>query len=106
MAGAKTARPNCPIPPPQLHSLWDCDYKRSFQILRILSRRKQEKRKSRKQGFKTALIWIISSGKMESGPGDLPGFKCSKAAANSLCEKVSEIFIGSGIVALQTSDTS
>ena len=43
---------------------------------------------------------------MESGPGDLPGFKCSKAAANSLCEKVSEIFIGSGIVALQTSDTS
>ena len=43
---------------------------------------------------------------MESGPGALPGFKCWRAAANSLCEKFSEIFTASGDVALQRSDTS
>ena len=43
---------------------------------------------------------------MESGPGALPGFKCWRAASNSLCEKLSEIFTASGVVALQKSDTS
>ena len=43
---------------------------------------------------------------MKSGPGPLPGFKCWRAAVNSLCEKISEIFNGSGVVALQSSDTS
>ena len=43
---------------------------------------------------------------MESGPGALPDFKCWRAAANSLCEKLSEIFTASGVVALQRSDTS
>ena len=33
-------------------------------------------------------------GQMESGPGALPGFKCCRAAVNSLFEKVSEIFTG------------
>ena len=33
---------------------------------------------------------------MESGPEALPGFKCWRAAANSLCEKLSEIFTASG----------
>ena len=47
-----------------------------LQILGILSRRKQEERKSRNQDFKAAAAWIISSGQMESGPGALPGFKC------------------------------
>ena len=42
---------------------------------------------------------------MESGHGALPGFKYWRAAANSLCEKVSEIFTGSGVAALQRSDT-
>ena len=37
---------------------------------------------------------------MELGPGALSGFKCWRAAANSLCEKVPEIFTGSGVVAL------
>ena len=36
---------------------------------------------------------------MESGPGALPGFKCWRAAVNSLCEKLSEIFTASGVVA-------
>ena len=43
---------------------------------------------------------------MESGPGVLSGFKCWRAAVNSLCEKLSEIFTASGVVALQRSDTS
>ena len=42
---------------------------------------------------------------MESGLGALPGYKCWRAAVNSFCEKVSEIFTGSGVVALQRSDT-
>ena len=42
---------------------------------------------------------------MESGPGALPGFKCWRAAVNSLCEKMSAIFTGSGVVAIQMSDT-
>ena len=41
---------------------------------------------------------------MEVGPGTLPGFKCWRAAINSLCEKVSEISTGFGIVVLQRSD--
>ena len=43
---------------------------------------------------------------MESGPGALAGFKCWRAAANSLREKLSEIFTASGVVALQISDIS
>ena len=41
---------------------------------------------------------------MESGTGVLPGFECWRAAVNFLCEKVSEIFTGSGVVTLQRSD--
>ena len=43
--------------------------------------------------------------RMESGPGALPEYKCYKAAVNSLCEKISEIFTGSAVVTLQRSDT-
>ena len=77
-----------------------------LQILRILIWHKQEERKSCNQDFKAALAWSISSEPMESGPGALPGFKSYRAAANSLCEKLSEIFTASGVVALQRSDTS
>ena len=59
-----------------LHWLWDRDYKRSSQILEILSRGMQEERKSHNQDFRTASAWIISSGQIESGPKTLPGFKC------------------------------
>ena len=77
-----------------------------LQILEILSRCKQEERKSRNKDFKAAAAWIISSGKMKSGPRALPGFECWRAAVNSLSEKVSEIFTGSGVLVLQRSDTS
>ena len=62
--------------------------------------------KSRNQDFKAAPAWSITSGKMESGPGALPGFKCWREAVNSLCEKLLEIFTASGVVALQRSDTA
>ena len=77
-----------------------------LQILGILSWCKQEERKSRNQDFRAAPAWSIKSGKIESGPGALPGFKCWRAAVNSLCEKLSEIFTASGVVALQRSDIS
>ena len=41
---------------------------------------------------------------MESESEALPGFKCWRAAVNSLCEKFSKIFTGSNIVALQKSN--
>ena len=77
-----------------------------LQILEFLSRRKQKEKKSRNRNFKATPAWIISSGQMKSGPGTLPDFKCWRAAVNSLCEKLSEIFTGSSVVALQRSDTS
>ena len=43
---------------------------------------------------------------MESGPGAFPGLECWRAAVNSLCEKISETFTVSGVVALQRSNTS
>ena len=42
---------------------------------------------------------------MKLGREALPGFKCWKAVMNFLCEKVSEIFTGSGDVVLQRSET-
>ena len=39
---------------------------------------------------------------MKLGPGTLPGFKCWRAAVNSLYQKLSEIFTASGVVALQS----
>ena len=41
---------------------------------------------------------------MESGLGTISCFKCWRAALNSLCEKLSEIFTGSDAVALQRLD--
>ena len=43
---------------------------------------------------------------MESGLGVLPGFKFRRAAAKFLCEKVSEIFTRSGVVAMKRLETS
>ena len=61
---------------------------------------------SRNQDFKAVPAWSISSEQMESGPGDLIGFKCWRVEANFLCEKMLEIFTASDVVALQRSDTS
>ena len=56
--------------------------------------------------FKVAPAWIANSGKMESRPRVLPGFKCCRAAVNAFCEKFSEIFTESGVITLRSSDTS
>ena len=77
-----------------------------LQILGVLSWCKQEERKSHNQDFKAAPAWSISSKQMKSGPEALPGFKYWRAAVNSLCENLSEIFTASGAVALQRPDTS
>ena len=77
-----------------------------LQILGNLSWHKQEERKSHNQDFKKASAWSIISEQMESGPRALPGVKCWRAAVNSLCEKLSEIFTASGVAAFKRSDTS
>ena len=101
---------------------------RSFTVLRILfiicplrsaddksgkvfqkiprSWHKKDVRKSRNQYFKAAPTWIISFEQIASGPGALPGLKCWRAVVNSLSEKLSEIFPGFGVIALQRSNTS
>jgi len=43
----------------------------------------QEVRKSHKQDLRADLAWSMNSSKMESNPGDFPGFRHLKAAANS-----------------------
>jgi len=55
-----------------------------LQIFGILSWRMQELRKSQNQDLRADPAWSINSGKMESNPGDFPGFKRLRAAANSL----------------------
>jgi len=43
----------------------------------------QEVRKSQNQDLRADLSWSINSGKMESNPGDFPGFRRLRAAANT-----------------------
>jgi len=62
-----------------------------LQIFGILSWRMQELRKSQNQDLRTDPTWGINSGKIESNPGDFPGFKRLRAAANSSGLKCSEI---------------
>jgi len=54
-----------------------------LQIFRILSWRMQELRKSQNQDLRADPAWNINSGKMEFNPGDFPGFRRLRAAANS-----------------------
>jgi len=51
----------------------------------------QELRKSQNQDLRADQGWSINSGKMESNPGDFPGFKRLRAAANSSGLKGSEL---------------
>jgi len=51
----------------------------------------QELRKSQNQDLRADPVWSINSGKMESNPGDFPGFKCLRAAESSYGLKGSEI---------------
>ena len=43
----------------------------------------QDMRKLQNQDLRADPAWIINSGKMESNPGDFPGFRCLRAATNS-----------------------
>jgi len=62
-----------------------------FQIFGILSWRMQELRKSQNHHLRTDQAWSINSGKMESNPGNFPGFRRLRAAASSSGLKGSEI---------------
>jgi len=62
-----------------------------LQIFGILSCRMQELRKSQIQNLRADPAWSINSGKMESNPGDFPGFRRLRAAPNSSGLKGSEI---------------
>ena len=62
-----------------------------LQIFGILSWHMQELRKSQNQDLRADPVWSINSGKMESNPGDFPGFKCLRAAESSYGLKGSEI---------------
>ena len=57
-----------------------------LQTFVILRWRSQEKRKPHNQGFNAAPAWGISSGKIESGAGAFPGFRCLSAAGISISE--------------------
>ena len=81
---------------------WDCDHKHASQNLKNFESVQTGKKEVTQPGLQSSSsMEYISSEQMESGPRALPGFKCWRAAANSLCEKLSEIFTGSGVVALQ-----
>jgi len=62
-----------------------------LQIFGILSWRMQEMRKSQNQDLRAEPAWNMNSGKMESNPGDFPGFRRLRAAASSSGLKGSEI---------------
>jgi len=51
----------------------------------------QEVRKSQNQDLKADPAWSMNSGKMESSPGDFPGFRHLRAAASSSGLKGSEM---------------
>jgi len=51
----------------------------------------QEVRKSQNQDLRADPAWSINSGKMESNPGDFPGFMRLRAAASSSGTNGSEI---------------
>jgi len=51
----------------------------------------QKLRKTQSQDLRADLVWGMNSGKMESNPGDFPGFRHLRAAASSSGPKGSEI---------------
>jgi len=66
----------------------------------------QELRKSQNQDLIADLAWSINSGKMESNPGDFPGFRHLRAAANFSGLKGSEILWPSGVGIFHMSHSS
>jgi len=65
----------------------------------------QEVRKSQNQDLRADPAWSINSGKMESSPGDFPGFRRLRAAASSSGLKGSEILWPSGVGIFHRSDS-
>jgi len=57
----------------------------------------QEVRKSQNQYLRADPAWSINSGKMESNPGDFPGFRCLRAAASSSGLKEAETLFPSDV---------
>jgi len=68
-----------------------------LQIFEILRWRMQELRKSQNQDLRADSAWSMNPGKMESNPGDFPGFRRLRAAARSSGLKGSEILWPSGV---------
>jgi len=65
-------------------------------IFGILSWRMQEAMKSQNQDLRADPAWSISSGKMESRPGDFPGLRRLRAAASSSSLKGTETWASAG----------
>ena len=61
----------------------DRHYSALLKTFGTLRWRSQEVRKPHNQDFSAAPAWIISSRKIESGPGAFSGFRCLRAEANS-----------------------
>jgi len=68
--------------------------------------RMQELRKSQIQVLRADPAWSINSGKMESNPGDFPGFRRLRAAASSSGLKGSEVLWPAGVGIFHRSDSS
>jgi len=77
-----------------------------LQIFGILSWRMQEVRKSQNQDLRVDPAWGKNSGKMESSPGDFPGFRRQTAATSSSGLKGSEILWSSCVGIFHKSDSS
>jgi len=77
-----------------------------LQIFGILSWPMQELRKSQNQDLRVDPAWSMNSGKMESNPGDFPGFRRLKAAATFSGLEGSDILWPSGVGIFHWSNSS
>jgi len=66
----------------------------------------QELRRSQNQDLRACLAWSINSRKMESNPGDFPGFRRLRAATNSYGLKGSETLRPSSVGIFHRSNNS
>jgi len=76
-----------------------------LNILGILSWRIQDVRKSQNQDLRADPAWSINSRKMESNPGDFPGFWHPTVAASSFGLMSSEVLFPSGVGIFHRSDS-
>jgi len=83
---------------------WIATISAFLQIFGILSWHMHELRKSQNQDLRADPAWSINSGKMESNPGDFPGFRRLRSATSSSGLKGSEILWPSGVGIFHRSD--